>query len=151
MARIGILNCSNSTQDLGCSSASCLADLRKRRGAFAAYPEGESLDLVGIINCPGCPTLAGSDKLLHRIRSLTEFKIDTLHLSYCLKALCPFTEKYVKALENSFPHIRVVRGTHQEHITAEEFRERVQGLFNQPRKNMVDVILNRDIPEKVKI
>ncbi len=26
MARIGILTCSNATQDLGCSSVSCLAD-----------------------------------------------------------------------------------------------------------------------------
>ena len=32
MARIGILTCSNATQDLGCSSASCLADLRKKKG-----------------------------------------------------------------------------------------------------------------------
>ena len=144
MARIGILNCSNSTQELGCSSACCLADLRKRRGAFTDYPEGEPLDLVGIINCPGCPTLAGTDKLLHRIKSLTEFKIDTLHLSYCLKALCPFIEKYVESLQRSFPHLRIVRGTHQEHISSDEFRGRVQGLFNQPRKNMVDLILNRD-------
>jgi predicted metal-binding protein len=144
MARIGILNCSNSTQELGCSSASCLADLRKRRGTFADYPEGEPLDLVGIINCPGCPTLAGTDKLLQRIRSLTEFKIDTLHLSYCLKVLCPFVEKYKVELESNFPHIRVVRGTHQEHIPAAEFTARVRGLFNQPRKNMVDLILNRD-------
>lgn len=37
MARIGILTCSNATQDLGCSSASCLADFRKRKGAFADY------------------------------------------------------------------------------------------------------------------
>ena len=57
MARVGILTCSNATQDLGCCSASCLADFRKRRGAFAAYPAEEELILVGIINCPGCPTL----------------------------------------------------------------------------------------------
>lgn len=62
MARIGILTCSNATQDLGCSSASCLADFRKRRGAFADYPKDEPLDLVGIINCPGWPTLTGSEK-----------------------------------------------------------------------------------------
>lgn len=144
MARIGILNCSNSTQELGCSSASCLADLRKRRGAFADYPADEPIDLVGIINCPGCPTLAGTDKLLHKIKSLTEFKIDTLHLSYCLKALCPFTVKYVESLQNNFPDLKVVVGTHQEHISADEFRDRVRGLFNQPRKNMVDLILNKD-------
>ncbi|NVN99499.1 MAG: CGGC domain-containing protein [Geobacteraceae bacterium] len=144
MARIGILNCSNCTQDLACSSAGCLGDLRKRRGWFEGYGKDDPLDLVGIINCPGCPTLAGSDKLLNRVRSLTEFKIDTLHLSYCLKALCPFTERYVKDIERNFPHLTIVRGTHQEHLTADEFRDRVGCLFNQPRKNMVDMILGRD-------
>lgn len=34
MARVGILTCSNATQDLGCSSVVCLADLRKRKGFF---------------------------------------------------------------------------------------------------------------------
>ncbi|MDI6913142.1 MAG: CGGC domain-containing protein [Desulfitobacteriaceae bacterium] len=58
MARIGILTCSNATRDLGCLSVSCLHDLRKRKGAFARYPSEEKLDLVGIINCSGCPSLA---------------------------------------------------------------------------------------------
>ncbi|GBE02997.1 CGGC domain protein [bacterium BMS3Abin08] len=90
MARIGVLTCSNATQDLGCSSASCLADFRKRRGSFADYPQDEPLDLVGIINCPGCPTVIGADKLLQRIRALTEFRVDVIHFTYCIKALCPF-------------------------------------------------------------
>jgi predicted metal-binding protein len=144
MARIGILTCSNATQDLGCSSASCLADLRKRRGTFAVYPAGEPLDLVGIINCPGCPTLTGPDKLLQRIRALTEFRADAIHFANCVKALCPFKEKYREALEKEFPSVRIVIGTHQEHITGEEFRARVKRLFNQKRKTMVDMILDRD-------
>ncbi len=144
MARIGILTCSNATQDLGCSSASCLADFRKRRGTFAAYPANESLDLVGIINCPGCPTLTGPDKLLQRIRALTEFRVDAVHFTNCVKALCPFKGKYKQALEKEFPKIRIVIGTHQEQVTPEEFRERVKKLFNQPRKTMADVILNKD-------
>ncbi len=144
MARIGILTCSNATQDLGCSSVSCLADFRKRKGAFAEYPENEKLTLVGIINCPGCPSLTGPEKLLQRIRALTEFRVDAIHFSYCMKALCPFKEKYKKALEEAFPDIRVVVGTHEEHITPEEYRERVRKLFCQSRKNMVDVILDRD-------
>ncbi len=144
MARIGILTCSNATQDLGCSSVSCLADFRKRRGAFAQYPAEEKLDLVGIINCPGCPTVIGSGKLLQRIRALTEFKVNAIHFSYCVKSLCPFKEKYKEALENTFPDIRIVIGTHEEHITPEEFRERVKKLFAQQRKTMIDVILNKD-------
>jgi len=144
MARIGILTCSNATQELGCSSASCLADLRKRKGAFASYNQDEKLDLVGIINCPGCPTLTGADKLLQRVKSLTEFKVNAIHLSYCMLALCPFMSKYVEALTSNYPHIKIVLGTHEEHLTHDAFREKVHNLFCQPRKNMVDVILGRD-------
>jgi len=144
MAKIGILTCSNATQDLGCSSASCLSDFRKRKGAFAEYPEAEKLTLTGIISCPGCPTLTGPDKLLQRTRALTEFGVDTIHFTYCMKVLCPFKEKYKAALEEAFPNIRIVIGTHEEHITPEEYRRRVKKLFCQPRKTMADIILNRD-------
>src|SRR5512143_751104 len=111
LAKIGILTCSNVTQDLGCSSVSCLADLRKRKGAFAAYPADKPLDLVGIINCPGCPTLTGPDKLLQRVRALTEFRVDAIHFTYCIKSLCPFREKYKQTLEEAFPNIKIVIGT----------------------------------------
>lgn len=144
MARIGILTCSNATQDLGCSSVSCLADFRKRRGTFAEYPRDEKLTLVGIINCPGCPTLTGPDKLLARIRSLTEFKVDTIHFTYCMKALCPFKENYREALKKTFPDLKIVIGTHEEHVPPEEYRARVKKLFCQQHKSMVDVILDRD-------
>ena len=144
MACIGILTCSNATQDLGCSSVSCLSDFRKRKGTFAEYPEDERLTLVGIINCPGCPTLTGPDKLLQRIRALTGFKVDTIHFTYCMKALCPFKEKYKQSLEDAFPEIKIVIGTHEEHVTPEEYRERIKKLFCQPRKTMVDLILNKD-------
>ena len=144
MPRIGILTCSNATQDLGCSSASCLSDLRKRKGQFATHPADQPLDLAGIINCPGCPTAIGPVKLLQRVRALTEFRIDAIHFSYCIKALCPFKEKYRDALEGAFPEIKVIMGTHEEHVAPEEFRDRVKRLFCQPKRTMVDVILNRD-------
>lgn len=144
MARIGILTCSNATQDLGCSSVSCLASLRKRQGAFADYPDEEPLNLVGIINCPGCPTLTGPDKLLQRIKGLTEFRIDFIHFTYCIKALCPFKEKYKKALEEAHPDIKIIIGTHQVRITTEEYRDKIRKLFCQKNKNMVDVILKKD-------
>lgn len=144
MAKIGILTCSNATQDLGCSSVSCLADFRKRKGTFAEYPDDEKLTLSGIINCPGCPTLTGSDKLIERIRALTDFGVTVIHFSNCVKALCPFKEKYKNSLEEAFPKIGIVIGTHEEHITPDEFRQRVKKLFNQPRKTMVDIILDKD-------
>lgn len=144
LAKIGILTCSNATQDLGCSSASCLADFRKRKGKFAEYPDDEKLILSGIINCPGCPTLTGPDKLIERIRALTDFGVTDIHFSNCVKVFCPFKEKYKKAIEESFPKVKITVGTHEEHITPEEFRQRVKKLFCQPRKTMVDIILNKD-------
>lgn len=143
MARIGILTCSNATQDLGCSSVSCLRDLRKRKGAFARYREDEQLDLIGIINCSGCPTLAGPEKLLNRIRALTEFRIEAIHFTYCMDALCPFKNKYRALLEQEFPEIKIVIGTHESHIAHEQFRAEVKELFCQPRRTMVDLIKGR--------
>lgn len=143
MSRIGILTCANATGELGCSSVSCLRDLRKREGEFARYPLDQPLDLVGLISCPGCPTAVGPQKLLQRVRALTEFHLDAIHLSYCLLALCPFREKYLAALRESFPFITVVDGTHQPHITHALFRDHVRDLFSQPRSTMTDVILGR--------
>lgn len=143
MARVGILTCSNATQDLGCSSVVCLADLRKRKGFFAHYPQDERLDLVGLMNCPGCPTLAGYDKLLQRIRGLTEFRVQAVHLSNCIKYLCPFKEKYLSVLQEAFPQVQFILGTHQEEGNPATFRELVQSLFSQPRRSMVDLILKR--------
>lgn len=143
MARIGILTCSNATQDLGCSSVSCLHDLRKRKGAFVRYPSEEKLDLVGIMNCAGCPTLAGPDKLLGRIRALTEFRLDAIHFTYCMDVLCPFKGKYKTLLEEHFPNIEIIVGTHEAHVTNEQFKEDVKELFCQPKRSMIDVIKGR--------
>jgi len=35
-------------------------------------------------------------------------------------------------------------GTHEERLTPEEYRRRVKRLFCQPRRTMVDIILNKD-------
>ncbi len=40
--------------------------------------------------------------------------------------------------------LTIVIGTHEEHITDDEFRQRVKKLFCQPRKTMVDVTLDKD-------
>ena len=141
MARIGILTCANATQELGCSSVVCLADLRKRRGFFADYPATEPPDLVGIISCPGCPTLCGFDKFLHRVRGLTAFNVQAIHLSTCMKHLCPFQKKYQALLRENFPALAIISGTHAEHQQPEEFRGLVEALFAQPRRTMIDLII----------
>ena len=113
MARIGIITCSNCTQECNCASVVCLGDLRKRRGFFAPYPQDEPLELIGIINCAGCPTAAAPEKILRRVRAIAEFKVEALHLSFCMTVICPFIKKYVQLIKKAYPEIKLVMGTHE--------------------------------------
>jgi len=51
MARIGILPCSNCTQDSNCASVVCLGEMRRRKGFFERYPKKSVKELL-------CQTLA---------------------------------------------------------------------------------------------
>ena len=93
MARIGIVTCSNCTQDANCASVVCLGDMRKKTGLFARYSDENNLDLIGIISCAGCPTIAAPEKILKRVKALAAYRLDALHFSYCMTALCPFIKK----------------------------------------------------------
>ena len=87
--------------------------MRKRRGFCAAYPKDEPLDLIGIINCAGCPTLAARKRFSRRVRAVAEFRLDALHLSFCMVTLCPFIKPYTALIKREFPGINIVMGTHQ--------------------------------------
>ncbi|MGW8160797.1 MAG: CGGC domain-containing protein [Desulfobulbales bacterium] len=112
MARIGILTCSNCTQDTNCAAVVCLGDMRKRRGFFERYRDDETLDLIGIINCAGCPTLAAPEKILKRVSALAEYRLNALHFSYCMTVLCPFLKKYKAVIAATYPGLEIVLGTH---------------------------------------
>ena len=144
MARIGILTCSNATQELGCSSVSCLDRFQEEERDLLRLSRRWEIDAGGYYQLPRCPTFTGPDKLLQRIRALTDFRVDTIHFTYCMKELCSFKEKYKLTLEEAFPNIKIVVGTHEEHVTPQQYKEQVKKLFCQPRKTMVDVILNKD-------
>ena len=107
---IAILTCYANTQELACSSFRCLQDLYEGKGTFSIH-RGKA-KLVGITNCGGCATIAAPEKLLKRVRSLTELQPDVIHLSNCMLNLCPFVNKNAKLLANHFPHIRFIKGTH---------------------------------------
>jgi predicted metal-binding protein len=150
MARIGILTCSNCTQETNCASVVCLGDMRKRKGFFERYPQEEPLDLIGIINCAGCPTIAAPEKILKRVRALAEFRIDALHLSFCMTTLCPFIKPYTSLIQQEFPGIIIVMGTHRP-AERQGFVRGVKELLCQtlsPPQTMNDMIRGRiKIPE----
>ena len=128
MARIGILTCSNCTQETNCAAVVCLGDMRKRKGFFERYKNDEKLDLIGIINCSGCPTLAAPEKILKRVKALAEYRLDALHLSYCMTTLCPFLKKYQAVITAAYPGLEIVPGTHISK-DKEQFRADVRELL----------------------
>jgi predicted metal-binding protein len=128
MARIGILTCSNCTQETNCAAVVCLGDLRKRRGFFERYRTDDKLDLIGIINCAGCPTLAAPEKILKRVKALAQYGLDALHFSYCMTALCPFLNKYRAVIAELYPDLTVVMGTHIPKDN-EKFRDDIKELL----------------------
>lgn len=143
MARIGILTCSNCTQDLDCSSTSCLRDFRHRKGAFERYRDDERLDLIGLINCSGCPTLGAPEKILRKVKALADFRVDAIHFTFCLVSVCPFKQKYAQAIQEAYPTIEVVFGTHETSVSPEQFRDEVREMLCASRKTMPDLILGR--------
>ena len=145
MARIGIITCSNCAQETNCSSVVCLADMRKRKGLFDGYPKEDPLDFVGLVHCAGCPTKVAPGKILKRIRSLIEYKIDALHFSYCMTVLCPFLGKYEKEIRNAYPDLTIVHGTHQPG-DSEKFKKAVKEMLCPTVKipqDMNDLITRR--------
>jgi len=86
--------------------------MRKRRGFFERYKNDEKLDLIGIINCSGCPTLAAPEKILKRVKALADYRLDAIHLSYCMTALCPFLKKYQAVITEAYPELIIILGTH---------------------------------------
>jgi predicted metal-binding protein len=150
MARIAIITCSNCAQETNCSSVVCFADMRRRRGLFDRYPKEEPIDFVGLVHCAGCPTNVAPGKILKRIRSLVDYKIDALHFSYCMTVLCPFLGRYEKEIRNAYPDLKIILGTHQPGDT-ERFKKAVQEMICPTVKipqDMNDLIKGRFvIPE----
>jgi predicted metal-binding protein len=146
MAKIAIINCSNLAQELSCPAFFCLANVNAREGMFARYKGDENFGLVGLISCAGCPTALSVDKLDGRVKSLVAAGANVIHLSSCLIAVCPFKNKYVKFINDNYPQIDVVLGTHHgEDGCAEEiamFKGLIQSLISQEKPNFPEAIMS---------
>jgi len=145
MARVGILGCESTTKEMNCVMIGCLGNLRGREGSFNDYPAEESLDLVGIIHCGGCPTAFGTDRIWQKVKALVEYGIDSLHLTSCLVHICPFKGEFLETIYKEYPELKVVEGTHPFH-DLEAFKTGIKELVSQravPPQNMNDLVFKR--------
>jgi predicted metal-binding protein len=105
----------------------------------------EPLDLVGIINCGGCPTAVGSDRIWQKVKALADYGIDALHFTSCLVQLCPFKDAFVETIKRDFPDLKVVEGTHPFH-DPEAFKTGIKELLSQRMvtpQNMNDLVFKK--------
>lgn len=140
--KLGILTCSNATQEMDCCSVSCLRDFNLRLGGFQNYPSDQPLRLVGIISCAGCPTRVYPEKILRKINSLVDFGVTNLHFSNCLAAFCPFVNTYQRVIGQKYPDLELIGCTHEKHVTDEEFRGKLRCALEVNLK-MPDIILGK--------
>lgn len=85
---------------------------RKKTGAFAE--SGEEIELVGFINCGGCP----GKKTVLRVRELVRRGADAIALASCISKgtpigyPCPFAQKMKELIAREAPNIRIIEYTH---------------------------------------
>jgi predicted metal-binding protein len=115
MAKIGILGCESTNREMDCVMVGCLGNLRSRQGSFEPYSKEDSLDLIGIIHCGGCPTAVGSERIWQKVQALVDYGIDALHLTSCLVHFCPFKDAFLETIHREYPNLKVVEGTHPFH------------------------------------
>jgi predicted metal-binding protein len=145
MAKIGILGCESVTNEMNCVMIGCLGNLRTREGLFKDYPEDDPPELAGIINCGGCPTAVGSDRIWQKVQALVDYGVTAIHLSSCLVQLCPFKDDFKKTIQTDYPDIKVVEGTHFFH-DEDAFKTGVKELLSQrvvTPQRMNDLVFKR--------
>lgn len=135
MTDIGILTCSNTTQEVGCSTFGCLRAANEGTGLFADYPDG--VRVVGVINCAGCPGRRSHDKILRRVGALAASGVSAIHLAACMVENCPFVGKYERTIKAAYPALTLVRGTHPQPSAV--FLERLDAQLIAPRRSVPEI------------
>jgi predicted metal-binding protein len=107
MTRIGIITCARYGS---CGGGKCFRALRERRGAFAAYPVGEPVEIVGFSSCGGCP--GGNVECVPE--EMKRNGAEIIHLATGLVVgypPCPNIRRFKEFIETAYG-LRVVVGTH---------------------------------------
>jgi predicted metal-binding protein len=109
--KIGIIRCAQ-TEDY-CPGTTDFKMIKERKGAFEGV--AEDIDIVGFINCGGCP----AKKAVLRARELVKRGADTIVFASCIKKgtpigyPCPFAKKMKELIANDLPNsIKFIDYTH---------------------------------------
>ncbi len=109
--KVGIIRCMQ-TEDY-CPGTSDFKAVRERTGAFAGVTE--DIEIVGFINCGGCP----GKKVLLRVNELIRRGADTIVFASCIVKgtpmgyPCPFNKKIRDLVQTAVgDKVRILEYTH---------------------------------------
>ncbi len=107
MAKIGVIICARYKD---CGGGKCFRAMRERCGAFASYPAGEPLEVVGWSTCGGCP--GGNVESVSA--EMKKNGAEAIHLATGLVVgypPCPYIREFKAYIETAYG-LPVVVGTH---------------------------------------
>jgi len=105
MKSVGIINCFK--QSKKCSGTGCFNSINNKIDSFERYAE-EGFQFVGFGNCNECCKTSIED-ITVRGESLKRAGADTIHISSCIKLMCPNYNQFIEILSKDFD---VVEYTH---------------------------------------
>ncbi|MCC2254994.1 CGGC domain-containing protein [Ruminococcus sp. CLA-AA-H200] len=111
--KLGIIRCMQ-TEDY-CPGTGDFRAVSERRGAFASVNPEEEIEIIGFINCGGCP----GKKAVLRARELKKRGADTIAFASCIQKgtpigyACPFARKMKEIVQIEVgDSIRILDYTH---------------------------------------
>ena len=103
VTRIGIINCAKKARQ--CVGVNCFSSFYKKSDAFAGYSD---CVIVGFAHCNEC-CASTIEPIRERAQSLAKAGAEKIHISSCIKAICPNYNEFIKTLS---PDFAIVGYTH---------------------------------------
>ena len=113
MEKILIIGCKNTMDDVCIGCSRCMVAFNRREGMFKQY-EGVDAEIMGLLNCGGCPGASIIPRLIQV--KLWNMPLDEqptkIHLGPCLSDHCPYYDDLATKIKVK-AGIDVIDGTHQ--------------------------------------
>lgn len=112
MERILIVGCKNTMDDVCIGCSRCLVGFNNRVGEFERYADTDA-EIIGILNCGGCP----GPSIVMRLAQLKlwntpmDIKPTKIHIGPCLAMHCPYKDTIIAKIKAK-SGVEVIEGTH---------------------------------------
>lgn len=99
MEKILIVGCKNTMDDVCIGCSRCMVAFNRREGAFERY--GEDAELLGLLNCGGCPGASIVPRLIQvKLWNMPLGEMPTkVHIAPCIADHCPYADDLVTKIQ----------------------------------------------------